>query len=169
MSKGRANTDIALSVLFLVLAVIWAAVIFGFSAQDAERSASLSREVAEGMVNTFEMETPPETVEHYVRKSAHFSEYGVFSGLIFGSVAFLLRYFKKSPYKAAFVSPVFCLVYAASDEFHQSFVAGRSPELKDVIIDTSGGIVAAGGICLIMLIVSKARERRAGGASMHNS
>ncbi len=33
------------------------------------------------------------------------------------------------------------VLYAISDEFHQSFVAGREPAIRDVLIDTGGGIV----------------------------
>lgn len=34
-------------------------------------------------------------------------------------------------------------LYGLSDEFHQSFVPGRSPSVADVIADTLGGFVAA--------------------------
>lgn len=35
-----------------------------------------------------------------------------------------------------------CLVYGISDEFHQSFVPGRSPDLIDVRNDVIGALVA---------------------------
>ena len=35
------------------------------------------------------------------------------------------------------------IIYAASDEFHQYFVPGRSAAIKDVFIDTCGGIAAS--------------------------
>ena len=34
------------------------------------------------------------------------------------------------------------LLYACSDEIHQTFVAGRSGEVLDVLIDTVGGSLA---------------------------
>ena len=34
------------------------------------------------------------------------------------------------------------LLYACSDEVHQTFVAGRSGEVLDVLIDTVGGSLA---------------------------
>ncbi|WDC84212.1 VanZ family protein [Caloramator sp. mosi_1] len=37
-----------------------------------------------------------------------------------------------------------CFVYAASDEFHQYFVPGRGPRVKDVLIDSLGAIVGIG-------------------------
>ena len=34
-------------------------------------------------------------------------------------------------------------LYACTDEFHQLFVPGRSGNFRDVIIDTSGGVLSA--------------------------
>jgi VanZ family protein len=34
-------------------------------------------------------------------------------------------------------------LYAASDEFHQLFVPGRSGEVKDVLIDSAGAVTGA--------------------------
>ena len=35
---------------------------------------------------------------------------------------------------------LFCAGFAGLDEYHQMFVAGRSPALRDVAIDTAGSI-----------------------------
>lgn len=40
-------------------------------------------------------------------------------------------------------SLLFCLAYAASDEWHQSFVPGRTPSALDVLIDGTGALTAA--------------------------
>jgi len=65
-----------------------------------------------------------------VRKSAHFSEYGVlFWLLIRGPMA-------ERPYLALML----CVVYALSDEGHQVFVPGRSASLYDVALDSSGAL-----------------------------
>lgn len=39
-----------------------------------------------------------------------------------------------------------CLVaaYAATDEYHQLFVPGRSGQVRDVVIDTVGGTLGLG-------------------------
>lgn len=42
------------------------------------------------------------------------------------------------------------VIYASSDEIHQSFTPGRGPLLTDVIIDTMGILL---GILLIMLVL----------------
>jgi VanZ family protein len=41
------------------------------------------------------------------------------------------------------------MCYAASDEFHQVFVSGRSPLIVDVLIDTCGALA---GILLLLLV-----------------
>jgi VanZ family protein len=38
------------------------------------------------------------------------------------------------------ISILSCAIYAAMDEYHQSFVAGRGPSVRDVVIDTCGAI-----------------------------
>ena len=43
--------------------------------------------------------------------------------------------------KTAIMSLVFSVVYASSDEFHQTFVAGRDGNIIDVLIDSSGALV----------------------------
>lgn len=52
------------------------------------------------------------------------------------------------------------IIYASSDEIHQSFVPGRSPMITDIVIDTMGVIL---GILLIILgkkIIKKYRENK---------
>jgi VanZ family protein len=41
------------------------------------------------------------------------------------------------------------VLYACSDEFHQSFVPGRSPSLIDVGIDTAGGFFGLIAFCIV--------------------
>ena len=43
------------------------------------------------------------------------------------------------------------LIYAISDEIHQGFIPGRSPEIRDVLIDTCGVTL---GILIVVAIVS---------------
>ncbi|MCK5307612.1 MAG: VanZ family protein [Zetaproteobacteria bacterium] len=42
----------------------------------------------------------------------------------------------------ALVTVVFCSLYGMSDEFHQSFVAGRNSEVADWLADTLGAAIA---------------------------
>jgi VanZ family protein len=71
------------------------------------------------------------TVLHaLVRKSAHFTEYGVLFWLLLrGPMA-------GRPYMALTV----CIIYAFLDEGHQILVPGRTPSLWDVALDSTGAL-----------------------------
>jgi len=74
--------------------------------------------------------------DFFLRKMAHITEYFILTFLFYrafkGSFAINnLLYFFAYP---AFLS----VIYAISDEFHQSFVPGRTCCIRDVLIDTIG-------------------------------
>ena len=43
--------------------------------------------------------------------------------------------------KAVVLSFIICLLYAISDEVHQTLIPGRSGEVSDVILDTIGASI----------------------------
>ena len=43
--------------------------------------------------------------------------------------------------KTGILSFLFSVIYASSDEFHQTFVSGRDGNIIDVLIDSSGSLV----------------------------
>ncbi len=55
--------------------------------------------------------------------------------------------------RTALLGIVLTTVYGASDEFHQMFVAGRSPEVYDVYADALGGAIGACA-CVLWGIIS---------------
>lgn len=73
-----------------------------------------------------------------VRKTAHFTLFFVLGILSFlNAEAFMIcRVSLKALYAWAF-----SVIYAASDEFHQLFVAGRAGQLRDVAIDSAGALL----------------------------
>ena len=77
----------------------------------------------------------------------------ILHGLAFGGLSFLLTIFFLFYLKlnfSIFFSLFFTLLYGLSDEAHQSFVPGRTPDWKDVAADLFGAIIAQ--ICLFILI-----------------
>jgi len=78
-----------------------------------------------------------------MRKSAHFIAYLILGFLV--SHAMKNEVSTATTWKRRGASLLLCVAYAISDEFHQLFVPGRGPLLKDVFIDGSG---AALGIIL---------------------
>ncbi len=75
-----------------------------------------------------------------LRKIAHVVEYAILCALSWRALAGS----RPSSMKQLFwFSVVFSVAYAASDEFHQSFVPGRGPAATDVLIDSVGVFLAA--------------------------
>ena len=126
-------------------AIIMMYAIFMFSAQEGAESSKLSYEVGVTVLtianDTFDKGWSEERIsrmsEHgqlYIRKAAHFTEYF----LLAVSVAFPLYVYGVRGLWLVVTAGSFCIAYACLDEYHQSFVAGRSPGKKDVIIDSCG-------------------------------
>ena len=67
-----------------------------------------------------------------LKKSAHMIEYGIF-------YFFLIRALGKRGTLLAFIMAI---LYACSDEYHQSFVPGRTATLRDVGFDIIGIIIS---------------------------
>ncbi len=140
--------------VFLILAVCWMILIFGFSSRAADLSAGDSeragRVIAELLVPGFErwpsekQEDFVSVIDHPVRKLAHLAEYTVLGILLMG----FFTDFRRKPGKWIRHAWIAGTVYAVTDEFHQLFVQGRSGQVSDVILD-SGGVFA--GILLALL------------------
>jgi len=86
-----------------------------------------------------------EAMNHYVRKLGHLSEYALLAGLIHRAI--MSGHTNPRGVQARWTLRAGLAVlgvvalYAASDEFHQLFVAGRTPSAWDVLLDTTGGAV----------------------------
>ena len=75
-----------------------------------------------------------------LRKLAHMTEYsGLF--LLFARAAHR-TWARWSSKRIITIGLIFCLLYALSDEYHQSFVPGRDASLKDVTIDFVSSVLA---------------------------
>lgn len=74
-----------------------------------------------------------------IRKCAHLGEYFVFGVLIFRALRARQHGWR---FRWACMAILLAALYAASDEFHQSFVPSRGPAVSDVLLDTEGAIAA---------------------------
>ena len=81
-----------------------------------------------------------ESVSFAVRKCAHFTEYLVL-GLCLMQNAIDLNF--RIPWPGLVIACLIGAAYAVSDELHQSLVAGRSCEIRDMIIDAAGVAMGA--------------------------
>ncbi|MGH9412548.1 MAG: VanZ family protein [Terriglobales bacterium] len=73
------------------------------------------------------------------RKFAHVVVYFLLGLLVYRGFSMDLQHFSL---KAGWRTLVFCLLYASSDEIHQSLVPSRGPSPRDVAIDTSASVLA---------------------------
>lgn len=143
--------------------------IFGFSAQDGETSGSLSFEISLFLVKLFSPLLPASTTEAglieyaelihlYVRKAAHMTEYFLLALSLQLPLAAWLS--KLAFWKTRIVTGFVCtVILAALDEFHQTFVPGRSGNLLDVCIDSTGAVLASLCLYFIYLIHKKKLAR----------
>lgn len=144
--------------LWLAAALLWMVVIFCFSSQKADESSEISGtlvyNIVESVNQAAHLDWKEEMIleyasalEHPVRKAAHMTEYAVFACILLGNC---MQY--PILQKRRFLWAELCAAsYAATDEFHQLFVEGRSGEVKDVIIDSTGALL---GLLFAWIVIS---------------
>ena len=146
--------------LSFVPALLVMIMIYRFSAQDAVTSSELSTGITEKIVHSINYRlsmdwTPTEqallvaALEGIIRKCAHFGEYA----LLGITLTIPLYTYRIRKLWLPLVAESICVLYALSDEYHQTFSYGRSPQLSDVGIDAAGalaGILFGWLICWIL-------------------
>lgn len=150
--------NIKINILRAILVILLVGIfyiIFGFSNQNAEQSGSISRKITVNITKNIKSiqeleETKKEEmlgkIEHIIRKLAHFSLYTIVGIL---TMSLMSTYNIKKSNRIC-LSFAIGLLYAVSDEIHQSFIPGRGPAVGDVLIDSCG--VIAGIVIVITLI-----------------
>lgn len=124
--------------------VIWMVVIFSASSDRA--SFQRSSRILGPLIRWICPGLPEEKVSQFVtfgRKCAHLGEYAFLALLCLRA----LRGPKGAErlpwdWRLAATALLIVVLYAASDEFHQSFVPSRQASVVDVCIDSSGGFFA---------------------------
>lgn len=142
--------------LSFIPALLLMYMIFSFSGQVGETSSDLSFRVSCKIVSIGDdilgTNLTPDRIEHYaskihgfVRKLAHMTEYFALAV----AVAFPLYVYGLRGILLMLIAGAFCVAFACGDEFHQSFVSGRSPSKRDVFIDSIGIFF---GIILVRMV-----------------
>lgn len=132
-------------IIKIILLVLCMSTIFFFSNDKADASTKKSDglivRISEMVLNKklSNNEKDKYTTKYFkvIRKSAHFTIYLIL-GLIFIS---LLKEYNILDKRSVIYTIIFVFIYACSDEIHQLFVSGRSGEILDVLIDTTGGFI----------------------------
>jgi VanZ family protein len=94
-------------------------------------------------------------VDRPLRALAHMAAFGMLSGLILHA----LSANRRPSWSRAALALVLTVLYAVSDELHQSLVPNRSGRLQDVAIDTLGALA---GLVAAWLILASRSGRRLG-------
>ena len=169
------STKIIISVMAVIAVMV---MIFVFSSQNVATSDGLSGQITKVVVRiyifitdrfgTVAMDNGELTegnglfadVNHYVRKFAHITEFALLGAalMIHCRVGKDIRKRTIRWFSLISVTLTGC-IYAATDEFHQYFVEGRGPQIKDVVIDTIGVIIGSTAVFIIICYVNKKRER----------
>jgi len=146
-----------------ILVIIWAGVIFFMSNMDTNESNSKSmKTIDKAIESTLEVTNktgitdkhPTENKKNQIitklniplRKLAHASEYFIFTLLLI--IALINSGI--NGIKSYLIAILICFLYACTDEYHQTFVIGRTGQFIDVLIDTLGGFIG-----LILFILKK--------------
>ena len=130
-------------------------IIFSFSAQTGEVSGELSYKISYQIVESKnellntnksydELAYEAEEIHYYVRKAAHMTEYC----LLAIAVSFPLYVYRVRGLALFLLAGIICVGFACLDEYHQSFVAGRTSAYTDVGFDSLGALI---GIILVQL------------------
>ncbi len=109
--------------------LLWMAAIFIISAQPSHELPNLG------------------SWDLFSKKLAHFIAYAILAlsalwGISGGKWLFPSATSAVAQYKSVFFAFLITLLYAMSDEYHQTFVPGRHGMAWDVLIDTCGGVSA---------------------------
>lgn len=126
-------------------AIVLMYLIFTFSSQDGITSSQLSYKVSYKIIETggdligadfepWEIDNLATRFHGAVRKIAHMAEYFALAV----AMAFPLYVYGLRGILLMIVAGFFCVAFACTDEYHQSFVEGRGPSSRDVLIDSIG-------------------------------
>lgn len=154
-------------VIWGLLVITWMIFIFVMSETDANTSDDQSKTIVISIVNKYDeiFGASPETllkhkskefieeINHVFRKISH--------GIVYLVLAVLLMFFLHSLnehvlYYYYLISIIVCFLYACTDEYHQTFVSGRTGQFSDIIIDCVGALFG----CIIFKIMYKLIMKR---------
>ena len=125
----------------------WMVVIFALSSEGHDASTGRSDVIVQ-VLQSMGASWQTDLLTFLTRKAAHTVAY-----LVLGVLAYnVMRQYRLSNRVVVAVSAAVVVAYAVSDELHQLFVPGRSGEVRDVLIDSTAGLL---GVLLAKFVYSK--------------
>ena len=143
-------------IIMTALTVAAIGFIFGNSFMSAEISAEESGYVME-FINRLlcSINSDWSLNEIIVRKLAHFTEFAILGALLTATVYL----YTGKRLRSFVISVPLGICIAVGDELIQTASEGRSCEIRDMLIDSSGVIIAAICVILIITLISKRKEK----------
>lgn len=129
-SKAHTRRTVCLVLSWAAVALCMA-VIFALS----HETASVSSNKSNGLISLLLERFGIAVSSHTIRKTAHALEY---CGL---SLSLYHAYFQSFRKVQPLLTLLTAVLYAAGDEIHQYFIAGRACQLRDVFVDAVGAAV----------------------------
>lgn len=166
LTKDEKETYYVLFILNLGITLLLMYIIFRYSAQPADESQQLSDGIVYYAIILFEKIVPNitfDTASFIVRKAAHMTEYlllGFFwsqTVVNFKKLRDHIREIQTGFLRMFLSSWIVPVLYAISDEIHQSYVPGRSCEIRDMCIDACGALI---GVLIALAFQHKSTLRK---------
>jgi hypothetical protein len=117
-----------------ITAILWAAWIFGSSCTVITRQQFISTASTATRIQKATVANAWESIWWVFVKGYHVLEYLILTLLLFWA----FDWFRRRP----LIAGLFSVAYAASDEWHQTFVPHRGGHVTDVMIDSIGVVLA---------------------------
>ena len=150
-----------INILLWIMVVVTMCTIFYFSHQPAKVSSKTSNKIAKKIVNTVSKNKPQsekkkieKKVNDTLRTLAHFSLFALLGGFLMGAMIMSFSH-KKSLVYLFILTLILVLMYALSDEYHQTFIQGRTAQFIDIVVDFSGCLLSSG----IIFMFNKFRKQ----------
>lgn len=151
-----------------LLVFIWMGIIFYFSNMNTLESNNKSKKIIDKVVTTTidttnntnittkEKQNLINMLNKPLRKCAHACVYLILSLLILHSLLLSFKNLNNKHKLAIIITIIICFIYSLSDEYHQTFIYGRTGQFSDCIIDTIGSSIGA----FIFNIYKKKKKER---------
>ncbi len=170
---NKKNKKIIPKIICLTLTFIWLFVIFSLSGMNSDESNSKSKSTLNvliqetlnitnktGITDKHPSDAKKESVINNInlpmRKFAHATVFIVLAILL--NMCF--RMFNIRPWMSFIVTIIICFVFAVLDEYHQTFIPGRTGQFIDSLIDTLGAIIGSTLSLIFIKLRIKHQEKK---------
>ena len=161
---------LAVRILIIALMILNIVFIWHNSAKISKESNKTSKKIATGVatviVDDYESLPKPEQKKHVsiingkIRSIAHFVEFVPLGFLFYLLAMSIFDMREKKLYRKflmyAIIAILLTLLVALGDEIHQLYVKGRTFQIRDILVDTSGALLG----CIVAFIPTYVLRKR---------